>query len=229
MLLITGKHQVPNPIGPYANTSDTRAMRVPRSCTYVPLKQRYDGYAKYAERIGYGLRAFAGLRRSIERNEWEAAAAAVDEDAGPTPARDILLKAATAPSTLPTHNRTMCIDLDLRVSESIAEQANPCLLRKQAALLNSQLLVSPNNLREARRIHTQCVHSARNSHLRGSRVSPTSPQCSSLCPCDHGVHPCPSALDLGTNQVRELSLANFYVNEVGPCHRQRTTASTPQR
>lgn len=126
MLLITGKHQVPNPIGPYANTSDTRAMRVPRSCTYVPLKQRYDGYAKYAERIGYGLRAFAGLRRSIERNEWEAAAAAVDEDAGPTPARDILLKAATAPSTLPTHNRTMCIDLDLRISESIAAQANPC-------------------------------------------------------------------------------------------------------
>lgn len=176
-------------------------MRVPRSCTYVPLKQRYDGYAKYAERIGYGLRAFAGLRRSIERNEWEAAAAAVDEDAGPTPARDILLKAATAPSTLPTHNRTMCIDLDLRISESIAEQANPCtpnpcpcLLRKQAALLNSQLLVSPNNLREARRIHTQCVHSASNSHLRGSRVSPTSPQCSSLCPCDHGAVPLTLAL-----------------------------------
>lgn len=136
-------------------------MRAPRSCTYVPLKQRYDGYAKYAERIGYGLRAFAGLRRSIERNEWEAAAAAVDEDAGPTPARDILLKVATAPSTLPTHNRTtMCIALDLRISESIAERANPCtcpcLLPKQAALLNSQLLVSPNNLREARRIHAQC-------------------------------------------------------------------------
>lgn len=113
---------------------------VDNSCTYVPLKQRYDGYAKYAERIGYGLRAFAGLRRSVERNEWEAAAAAVlDADAGPpAPARNVLLK---------------------------------------AALLNSQLLVSPNNLRE----------------------------------------------------VRELSLANFYVNEVGPCHRQHTTASTTQR
>jgi hypothetical protein len=91
-------------IGPHANTNDTRAMRVPSSCTYVPLKQRYDGYAKYAERIGYGLRAFAGLRRSVERNEWEAAAAAVlDADAGPpAPARDVLLKAATAPRT-PTH------------------------------------------------------------------------------------------------------------------------------
>lgn len=97
---------------------------VDNSCTYVPLKQRYDGYAKYAERIGYGMRSFVNLKKTVEQQNWEAAAAAVDTTSlKPPPARDVLLK---------------------------------------AALLNTQLLVSPNNLRE----------------------------------------------------VRELSLANFYVNEV---------------
>jgi hypothetical protein len=101
---------------------------------------------------------------------------------------------------------------------------------RQAALLNSQLLVSPNNLREARRIHMRNTYIARVqlSFLRGSRASLTGP--SHRPKIEITVpHAATMSLTLGTNQVRELSLANFYVNEVGLCHRQHTTASTTQR
>ena len=86
---------------------------VDTSCTYVPLKQRYDGYSKYSQRIERGFRGFRALKDTLKRGDWEAAAAQVElsPPAGtqPSPTVDMLLK---------------------------------------AALLASQLLVSPNNLKE---------------------------------------------------------------------------------
>ena len=76
---------------------------IENSCTYVPLQQRYDGYAKYAERIAYGLRAYAAIRPAIERADWEAAASAVDRGGGgvpPAAAADALLKAALCANLL---------------------------------------------------------------------------------------------------------------------------------
>ena len=86
---------------------------VETSCTYVPLKQRYEGYSKYSQRIERGFRGFRALKDTLKRSDWEKAAAEVDmtrkEGVLPSPTVDMLLK---------------------------------------AALLASQLLVSPNNLKE---------------------------------------------------------------------------------
>lgn len=86
---------------------------VDNSCTYVPLQQRYNAYAKYEQRISRGLDSYRSLRGAIERRDWEAIKVATarggEKGAAPAPAVDCLLK---------------------------------------AGLLASQMLVSPNNLRE---------------------------------------------------------------------------------
>jgi hypothetical protein len=51
---------------------------VENSCTYVPLKRRYDGYSKYATDVAFGSALFAGLDGPIRRGEWAAISAAVE-------------------------------------------------------------------------------------------------------------------------------------------------------
>jgi hypothetical protein len=86
---------------------------VENSCTYVPIAQRYQAYAKYEPRLSRGLREYQRtILGAIRASDFDALAQATARGSGsdlPAPAVDALLK---------------------------------------AALLASQLLVSPNNVRE---------------------------------------------------------------------------------
>jgi hypothetical protein len=50
---------------------------VESSCTYVPIKRRYDGYSKYAPDVALGAALFASLDGAIGRGEWATVTAAV--------------------------------------------------------------------------------------------------------------------------------------------------------
>ena len=70
---------------------------IENSCTYVPIAQRYAAYAKYSERLAYGLRSYQELKKAVERADWERVSRAVARETGgtskPAPSVDALLKA----------------------------------------------------------------------------------------------------------------------------------------
>lgn len=77
---------------------------VDNSCTYVPLQQRYNAYAKYEGRLTRGLDAFRALGGAIEERDWPTVSQMTRRDAekgmSPPPAIDALLKAGLLASAM---------------------------------------------------------------------------------------------------------------------------------
>eukprot|EP00978_Attheya_sp_CCMP212_P018777 scaffold51859_cov52-Attheya_sp.AAC.3 len=64
------------------------------SCTYVPLKQRYPAYSKYAFNIQLGAQEYSLLGKAIEAQDWDRAQSYLvrNNNNSPPPVEDALLK-----------------------------------------------------------------------------------------------------------------------------------------
>ena len=102
---------------------------VENSCTYVPIQQRYNAYTKYERRLSRGIDAYRAIGLAVAKQDWPA----------------VLSMTYRGGDVIKPSPGQEC------AGECVAKIAPPApavdaLLK--AGLLASQMLVSPNNLRE---------------------------------------------------------------------------------